>query len=128
MSTETVEPSRRENIHSMYEDGTPVLEGEEPSRLPSKGYAPKEDENALGAHSRLRWDEKNKRIYQSREFNDSGNPVQDIDFTIPIGKNGKPRPNHNLPGVHRWTPNDASNTKAGFKRNRTDEPLKSIEV
>lgn len=64
-------------IHSVYPEGMLVFEGEQPPRLGE----PKATEGAVGAHTQLRWDTKNQRVYQAREFNAQGNPVRDIDFT-----------------------------------------------
>jgi hypothetical protein len=77
-------------IHSMYPDGMLVFEGEQPVRLGE----PKPTDGAVGAHTQLRWDTKNQRVYQGREFNAQGKPVRDIDFTIPTFPNGTPRPGH----------------------------------
>jgi len=107
------------DIHSKYSDGTPVYEGEQPDRL-----VPGPDPNAKGAHTRLRWDPKNNRVYQGREFDASGNPVRDIDFTNPTYPNGSPRPEHpGPPHQHKWAPVDPNNLKAGFTRSRTPTPF-----
>jgi hypothetical protein len=73
-------------VHSRYKDGTPVYKGEEPPRL---GEA-KPDPQAQGAHTLLRWDNINQRVYQGREFDGKGQPVRDIDFTSPTYPNGAP--------------------------------------
>ena len=107
-------PARR--VHARYEDGTPVYEDEQPPRLGST----KPDEDAEGAHCQLRWDDQNKRVYQGREFDDSGKPVRDIDFTSPTFPNGNPRPGHlPPPHQHRWLDNP---TGGSYKRSKTPEP------
>jgi hypothetical protein len=109
-------------IYSQYADGTPVYKNQRPDRLPATSR-PLPDPEALGEHSRLRWDEHNQKIYQAREFDNEGNPVRDIDFTIPMDSFGKPRKNHSVPEQHRWKVNDSEvGAKSGFKRSR-GEPL-----
>lgn len=66
------------------------------------------DPNAIGAHTRLPWDTNNMRVYQAREFDESGHPVRDIDFTVPTYPNGTPRPDHAVPEQHPWIVNDPS--------------------
>ena len=63
--------------HSIYADGTLVVKGQQPPRLPRTP-----DPAATGAHSRIRYDTVNQRIYQLREFDTSGNPVRDIDSLL----------------------------------------------
>ncbi|WP_437586874.1 DUF6531 domain-containing protein [Sorangium sp. So ce1000] len=99
--------SPHQKVHSRYADGTLVMKGEQPPRL---GEA-RPDPNAQGAHSQLRWDGINNRVYQAREFNDAGQPVRDIDFTSPTFPNGTPRPDHlPPPHQHRWIPNPTGGT------------------
>jgi hypothetical protein len=109
-------------VHSKYADGTPVYEGEQPPRLGEP--KPKPDNNGRlpeGEHSQLRWDEKNGRIYQAREFDQNGNPVRDVDFTSPTYPSGQSRPDHlPPPHQHRWH----TDPKGGSpKRSRKPEPL-----
>ncbi|NCR26919.1 MAG: hypothetical protein GPJ15_09745 [Microcystis aeruginosa G11-06] len=104
-------------VHSRYKDGTPVYKGEEPPRL---GEA-KPDPQAQGAHTLLRWDNINQRVYQGREFDGKGQPVRDIDFTSPTYPNGAPRPDHlPPPHQHRWLPNPTGGTPS---RSKKPEPL-----
>jgi hypothetical protein len=86
-------------IHAKYADGTVVLEGQQPARLPTGP-----DPSAGGPHTRLRLDPVNNRVYQGREFNDLG-PVCDIDFTSPTYPNGQLRPDHIAPPhqTHGWS-------------------------
>jgi len=100
-------------IHSRYSDGTPVYKDERPSRL-SQGPDP----DATGAHSRLRHDEANDRVYQQREFDGDGNPVRDIDHTNPTYPDGTERPGHpGPPHKHDWEVNDPDvGPRSGFKR------------
>ncbi|MBP0021156.1 MAG: hypothetical protein J7647_26840 [Cyanobacteria bacterium SBLK] len=109
-------------IYSQYADGTPVYRNQRPPRLPATSR-PSPDPEASGAHMRLRWDEYNKRIYQAREFDAEGNPVRDIDFTIPMDSFGKPRKDHCIPEQHRWKVNNPEvGARSGFKRSK-GEPL-----
>ncbi|MEA2221942.1 MAG: hypothetical protein QOH83_318, partial [Solirubrobacteraceae bacterium] len=102
----------RRAIHSRYPDGTPVYKGEQPPRLPTGP-----DPAATGAHSRIRWDETNNRVYQSRQFDAEGHPQMDIDMTHPTYPSGKLRPDHTAPEYHRWTVNDpAVGPRSGFRR------------
>ena len=104
-------------VHSRYRDGTPVYKGHEPPRL---GEA-KPDPQAEGAHTLLRWDNVNQRVYQGREFDNKGQPVRDIDFTSPTFPNGTPRPDHlPPPHQHRWLPNRTGGTPS---RSKKPEPL-----
>ncbi|HBL15074.1 MAG TPA: hypothetical protein DD379_27515 [Cyanobacteria bacterium UBA11162] len=104
-------------MHSRYADGTPVLKHQRPPRFGE----PKPDPNAVGAHSRLRWDTHNKRIYQAREFDVNGQPVRDIDFTSPTYPNGTSRADHfPPPHQHRWLLNPTGGTPI---RNKIPEPL-----
>ncbi len=105
------------SVHSRYADGTLVLKSQLPPRL---GEA-KPDPNARGPHSQLRWDTYNQRIYQMREFDASGQPVRDLDFTSPTYPNGNLRPDHlSPPHQHRWIPNITGGTPT---RNNRPEPL-----
>ena len=98
-------------IHSRYRDSTPVYEGQQPARITGPDLA------AGGPHSRIRWDNVNSRVYQSREFDAVGNPIRDIDFTRPTYPNGIPRPGHYVPEQHRWHVNDpAAGPSSGFRR------------
>jgi hypothetical protein len=100
-------------FHSVYEDGVRVLEGRQPARFGSLSGDP----GAVGAHTRLRWDMDNGRIYAGREFNDLGQPVRDIDFTRPTFPSGLPRPNHFVPEQHLWSVNDpAVGPRSGWVR------------
>jgi hypothetical protein len=90
------------------------MEGEQPKRL---GEA-KANPDAVGEHTQLRWDEKNNRIYQAREFDAKGKPVRDIDFTSPVTSNGTPR--HATPHQHMWMENPTGGTR---KRSREPEPF-----
>jgi RHS repeat-associated protein len=100
-------------IHSRYGDGTPVFKGERPPRLGD----PVADPQAMGPHSRLRWDTVNNRVYQAREFDALGHPVRDIDFTAPTYPNGSIRPGHSIPQQHPWLVNDPDiGPKSGFRR------------
>lgn len=104
-------------VHSRYGDKTPVYKGHEPPRL---GEA-KPDPQAEGAHTLLRWDNVNQRVYQGREFDNKGQPVRDIDFTSPTFPNGTPRPAHlPSPHQHRWLPNRTGGTPS---RSKKPEPL-----
>ncbi|XYH97339.1 DUF6531 domain-containing protein [Sorangium sp. So ce1128] len=109
--------SPHQKAHSRYADGTLVMKGEQPPRL----GAARPDPSAQGAHSQLRWDDKNNRVYQAREFDDTGQPVRDIDFTSPTFPNGAPRPDHlPPPHQHRWIPNPTGGTPS---RSNKPEPL-----
>jgi hypothetical protein len=113
-------PSSGGKVHSVYEDGTQVLAGQQPPRLGAAKPTP----GAEGSHTQLRWDTKNNRVYQGREFDSNGNPVRDLDFTSPTFPNGKPRPDH-LPPPHQhdWIPNDPNNPSAGFRRSKDPTPF-----
>lgn len=101
--------------HSRYPDGTPVFEGQQPSKVGGPlSEAP---------HSVIKWDKKNRRIYKAREYGQDGVPIRDIDFTNPTFGSGKLRPDHYVPEQHRYTPNDPNNPKAGYKRG-PGEPLR----
>jgi Rrf2 family iron-sulfur cluster assembly transcriptional regulator len=65
-------PSSGGKVHSVYEDGTQVLAGQQPPRLGAAKPTP----GAEGSHTQLRWDTKNNRVYQGREFDSNGNPVR----------------------------------------------------
>ena len=105
------------SVHSRYADGTLVLKNQQPPRLGES----RPDPNALGPHSQLRYDTYNQRIYQAREFDESGQPVRDIDFTSPTYPNGNPRPDHlPPPHQHRWIPNPTGGTPT---RSRIPEAL-----
>lgn len=118
---------RGPRYHSVYDDDHLVPEGAQPDRLPTGP-----DPEAAGAHTRLRWDEGSPsrggegsgRVYQGREFDASGNPVRDIDFTSPTYPSGRPRADH-LPPPHQhdWIPNDPANPRAGFRRSRQPTPF-----
>ena len=98
---------QKDPVHSKYADGTPVYRSQKPPRFGE----PKPDLEARGPHLRLRWDTYNNRIYQAREFDGSGQPMKDIDFTSPTYPNGTPRPNHlPPPHQHRWLPNPTGGT------------------
>lgn len=101
-------------VHSRYADGTLVYEGEQPPRLPYRA------DPAKGAHKAERWDSKNNRVYQVREYDAAGNPVRDIDHTNPTYSNGKPRPDHpDPPNQHVWEVNDPKiGPRSGLKRGR----------
>ena len=53
-----------EGVHSRYADKITVFQGQEPPRLPSQGSKPLPDPEAQGAHTRIRWDANNQRVYQ----------------------------------------------------------------
>jgi hypothetical protein len=99
-------------VHSIYQDGTFVYEGQQPARIAGP------DPAAMGfPHSVLRWDMVNGRVYQAREFGAGGQPVRDVDFTNPTYPNGVPRRGHpGPPHQHRWIAVDPSNPAAGFWR------------
>ena len=104
-------------IHSKYADGTIVYKSQKPSRI----YGP--DPNAIAAHSVLRWDTINNRIYQMREYDANGNPVRDIDFTSPtFPRSGKIRPQHpGPPHQHRFYINDPKiGSRSGFIRDKPE--------
>lgn len=118
-------PANRGRLHSVYGDGTRVYGGQKPP------YIVGPDPAAQGrAHSVLRWDttprrgdmmvpasqRTSPRVYQAREFDAAGNPVRDIDFTVPVTPAGVPYPGHTFPHQHRWIPNDPANPAAGFRR------------
>ncbi len=105
-------------IHSQYADGTLVAKGQQPRRISSP------DSSALGAHSVLRWDTINQRVYQAREFSAAGLPIRDVDMTSPTNANGQLRRDHlPPPHQHRFMINDrAVGVRSGFKRG-TAEPL-----
>jgi hypothetical protein len=107
-----------EPFHSRYADGTLVREGHEPDRI----HGPHPD--AEGAHSVLRWDDENGRIYQAREYDADGHPVRDIDFTNPTDPRGREWPGHpGPPHQHRWVVNDPEvGPRSNFKRIRRAEP------
>lgn len=84
--------SPKPKVHSHYDDGTLVYEGQQPDRL-----FPRPDPSAEGPYTQLRYDEYNNRIYQGREFDANGNPVRDIDFTSPTYPSGRARPDHTTP-------------------------------
>ncbi|CAG0926683.1 partial putative deoxyribonuclease RhsB, partial [Thermoflexales bacterium] len=107
-------------VHSVYADGTPVFEGQQPRRL----GAPVPLADATGPHAALRWDTTNNRIYQAREFDAAGHPVRDIDFTNPTYASGQVRPGHaGPPHQHRWVLNDPTNPRSGYKRLTENELL-----
>lgn len=109
--------SKLVQFHSRYADGTLVTKEQRPPRL---GGA-KPDPEAQGAHSQLRWDNYNQKVYQAREFNELGQPIRDIDFTSPTYPNGSLRPDHfPPPHQHRWLPNATGGTPI---RSRTPELL-----
>lgn len=99
-------------IRSRYADGVPVYQGQQPPRISGP------DPQATGPHSVLRWDQANGRTYQSRQYDDAGSPVRDIDFTAPTYPNGRVRPDHlPLPQEHRWEINDPRiGARSGFRR------------
>jgi hypothetical protein len=99
-------------IRSKYADHTPVYQGQQPARI--KGPDPA----AQGAHSVLRHDTVNNRLYQAREFDAADHPVRDIDFTNPTYPNGAPRPGHpGPPHQHRFFMNNPNvGPRSGFRR------------
>jgi hypothetical protein len=107
-TSQTAEPK----VHSHYADGTLVMEGDQAARI--VGPHPL----AVGcAHSVVRWDPANQRVYQAREFDAPGRPVRDIDFTNTTYPNGRPRPGHpGPPHQHRWIAVDPANPQGGFRR------------
>lgn len=112
--------SSKLQIYAKYADETPVYKSDRPSRISSP------DTNAIGPHSVLRWDIINNRIYQRREYDASGNPVRDIDFTSPtFPRSGRMRPGHpGPPHQHRFYINNPKiGIPSGFVRG-VAEPLK----
>ena len=100
-------------FHCRYADGTPVFRKQQPPRISGP------DPTASGPHSVLRWDIKNNRIYQRREYDAAGHPVRDIDFTIPtLPRSGELRPNHpKAPHQHRFRVNTVRiGPRSGFIR------------
>lgn len=106
------------SVHSRYRDGTAVYEGQQPPRIRGP------DSQAQGPHSVLRHDDVHGRVYQGREYDASGHPVRDIDFTNPTYPSGAPRPGHpGPPHQHRWHVNDpAVGPRSGHRRGGP-EPL-----
>lgn len=104
-------------IHSRYADGTIVVEGQQPPRISGP------DPLLLGIpHVRRRWDVVNGRLYQEREYDEKGNPVQDIDFTNPTTPSGRVLARHpGPPHRHRWVAVDPDNPAAGLRRERSEE-------
>ncbi|HIC89641.1 MAG TPA: hypothetical protein EYP04_09610 [Anaerolineae bacterium] len=98
---------------SIYDDGTLVVDGQQPVRLPLTA-----DPAATGADSRVRYDTVNNRVYQLREFDANANLVRDIDLTNPTFPNGTPRPGHpGPPHQHRFEVNDSNvGPRSGFRR------------
>ena len=104
---------------SIYNDGTLVIDGQQPPRLPRTA-----DPAAVGPHSRVRYDAVNGRNYQLREFDANGNLVRDIDLTNPTFSNGVPRPGHpGPPHQHRHILNDPNIGPQGGFRRLGPEPL-----
>jgi hypothetical protein len=104
-------------VHSVYADGVKVMEGQQPPRL---GEAVADPAAGGTAHTQLRMDNVNGRVYQGREFNAEGRPVRDIDFTAPTYPNGTPRPGHPIPHQHLWVENS---TGGSMKRSNVPLPL-----
>ena len=103
--------------HSIYSDGTLVIRGQQPPRLGTASPDPL----ATGAHSRVRYDTVNGRIYQLRTFDENGVPIADIDFTSPTQPNGVIYEGHTPPpSVQVWTPNATGGT---MQRSKTSIPL-----
>jgi hypothetical protein len=102
----------------VYGDGTRVYQGQQPPRIQGP------DRDAVGPHTVLRRDTVNDRIYQGRTYDANGNPVLDVDHTIPTYPNGTPRPGHpGPPHQHRWEVNDpAIGPRSGYRRGGP-EPL-----
>jgi hypothetical protein len=105
-------------IRSRYADNTPVFEGQQPARLPA--YSSSFDPAAQGqAHTVLRWDRVNGRVYQAREYGVGNVPIRDIDFMNPTYPSGAVRPGHpGPPHQHTWRPVHPSNPGAGYIRDR----------
>jgi RHS repeat-associated protein len=98
-----------DDVVAVYNDGTQVTRKDKPARL---GEPVSQDPEAKGtSHTELRWDKANGRPYQGREFDANGNPVRDIDLTIPTFQNGNPRPGHSAPEQHLWVENPTGGTK-----------------
>jgi hypothetical protein len=99
-------------VHSVYADGTRVLEGEQPGKIAGP------DPNAEGPHSVVQWDETNGRIYKMREFGVDGSPVRDVDMTNPTFPNGTPRPDHpGPPHQHVFMVNSPDvGPRSGYRR------------
>jgi RHS repeat-associated protein len=106
-------------VHSRYADKTVVYEGQQPRRISGP------DPAAEGAHTVLRIDTVNKRVYQGREFDPTGHPVRDIDFTNPTTPSGSFRPGHpGPPHQHRFEVNDPKiGPKSGYRRG-PPEPIR----
>lgn len=110
-------------IHSRYADGRIVFNGQKPPRI----YGP--DPEAISSHSVLRWDIRNNRIYQMREYDAAGFPVRDVDFTNPtFPRSGQPRPGHpGPPHQHLFAINNPNVApRSGFVRGKS-EPLEDLE-
>lgn len=120
MTTGHEEPSeaRPPAIRSVYRDGTPVIDGQQPPRIAGP------DPAATGPHAVLRKDVVHGRTYQAREFDADGYPVRDVDFTNPTFPDGAIRPGHpGPPHQHRFHINDPRiGPRSGFRRGRS-EPL-----
>lgn len=99
-------------VHSVYADGTIVLDGEQPPRIAGP------DAGAVGnPHSVIRWDTLRGRIYQLREYDAQGRPVRDVDFTNPTYPSGRMRPGHpGPPHQHRWVPVAVQGVMTGLRR------------
>lgn len=99
-------------VHSVYADGTIVYDKQEPPKIAGP------DPATLGtAHTVLRWDFVNGRVYQGREYGAGNVPVLDIDFTNPTHPDGRVLPGHpGPPRQHCWVAMIPGNPKAGFKR------------
>jgi len=110
-------------IHSRYQDGTPVYDGEEPPHLDATRVPMPDPAAESVPHSRLRWDTINGRVYQSRQFRENGVPEHDIDFTRPVDPMGKLRPGHPVPHKQRWHENITGNPQSGYKRSKIREEL-----
>jgi RHS repeat-associated protein len=105
-------------VRSVYGDGTKVYQGQQPPRITGP------DPTASGPHTVLRHDSVNGRTYQGRTYDADGNPVRDIDLTVPTYPNGTPRPGHpGPPHQHRWDVNDPSVGPASGFRRGPPEPL-----
>lgn len=62
-------------------------------------------------------------VAEYSEFDVDGNPVRDINFTIPMDSFGKPRENHYIPKQYRWQVNDTKlGIRSDFRRSKA-EPL-----